>query len=83
MYEHLDKTRHISIVALEKAGREDLHNVPRSRLQTILERPEVQLVHGLIIDVGRDARNGLVPGVDSGVPVKFLLVTDEVLRDHG
>ena len=44
-----------------------------------MERPKIQLVHGLIINVAGDGLDRLVIGVGGRVTVKLLLVGDEVL----
>ena len=44
-----------------------------------MERPQIELMHGLIIDVAGDGLDGLVVGVGGRVAVKFLFVGDEVL----
>ena len=44
-----------------------------------MERPQIELMHGLIIEVAGDGLDGLVVGVVGRATVKLLFVGDEVL----
>jgi hypothetical protein len=57
----------------------NIHDVSCSRLEGILERPQIQLMHSLIIEVAGDGLDGLVVGVGGRITVKLLLVGNEVL----
>ena len=48
-------------------------------MHTVSKGPEVELVQGLIINVGREGLDVMIFRVYAGIAVQFLLVADEVL----
>ena len=48
-------------------------------MHTVSKGPEVELVQGLIINVGREGLDVMIFRVHAGIAVQFLLVANEVL----
>ena len=48
-------------------------------MRGVSKGPKVELVHGLIINVGRDGLDVMIFGVYAHIAVQFLLVANEVL----
>jgi hypothetical protein len=55
------------------------HHRSHTRLYSIGEWPKVEFMHGTVIDVGGDSKDGFTFIVGCGIPLRLLLVADVVL----
>ena len=55
------------------------HDICSPSMHTVSKGPEVELVQGLIINVGREGLDVMIFRVYAGIAVQFLLVANEVL----